>query len=386
MSDTSAIDGKKTDSSSTGDFEPKKMGNFILSLVVVIIMILTYFGFGGCILFMCKVAQSNILPTQKKCMPYESNDPVITPIKTNIFVTFTDPPLSEKISFSYLQNKENTILDMLREYKEDPDSYFLINYFISIMESITRFNYASLNSFFNLLNQAPELLVVFFGPMIALFFITMISVFDNLYLVFLWFYNMGWFFKKNVNTSGSGKPKWENSFNLFSLIIGWWLIVFFSIVFFFGMITCVFPLSISLLMAVCLFTIVSCQGEMNGAYASVLVVMKDLYKNYKVTIASTITFFIILLAFINLGSLPGLFSIITVILIYFGVISIEIFQPIKQNIRLSGLVSYKQAKKICKVEVIKPAGLGVRILNRIFQKGGKNLAHEIKSLSKTLNN
>ena len=384
MSDTSAIDGKKSDSSSNNDFEPKNIGNFMISLVVVIIMILTYFGLGGCVLYMCKVAQSNILPTKKNCMPYQSNDPIISSIKENIFVTFTDPPLSEKISFSYLQNKENTILDMLREYKEDPDSYFLINYFISIMESITSFNYSSLNSFFNLLNQAPEILIVFFGPIITLFFITMISVFDNLYMIYLWFSNMSWFFKKNANTSESGKPKWENSFSLFSLIIGWWLIVFFVIAFFIGMFTGVLPLSVALMMGICLFTIVGCQSEMNGAPASVLVVIKELFKNYKVTIASTITFFIILLSFINLGSLPGLFSIITVLLIYFGVISIEIFQPIKQNIRLSELVSYKQAKKTCKLEV-KPTGLGVGILNRIFQKGGKNLADEIKKLGKTLN-
>jgi hypothetical protein len=381
MSDTSAIDEKKTDSDSNNVFEPKNIGNFMLSLVVVIIMILTYFGLGGCVLYMCKVAQSNILPTTKSCMPYQSNEPIITPIKTNIFVTFTDPPLSEKISFPYSQNKENMILDMLREYKEDPDSYFLINYFISIMESIITFNYSSLNSFFNILNQAPELLVVFFGPIIALFFITIISIFDNLYLIYLWFYNMSWFFKTNTNAGGSGKPKWESSFGLINLIIGWWLIVFFCIVFFIGLFIGILPLSLSLMMLICVFSILGYQGEMNGSDASIFIVIKDLFKNYKVTIASTITFFIIVLSFINLGSLPGLFSIITVLLIYFGVISIEIFQPIKQNIRLSELVSYKQAKKICKPEVIKPAG----ILSRIFQKGGKNLAHEIKKLSKTLN-
>ena len=54
--DTSAIDEKKESSSNKTDYG-SKIVKFIISIVIIIIMILCYFGSGGLILYVCKLAQ-----------------------------------------------------------------------------------------------------------------------------------------------------------------------------------------------------------------------------------------------------------------------------------------------------------------------------------------
>ena len=77
-------------------------------------------------MYVCKLAQSNILPTDINCAPYTDTEPNIQPIETNIFQTDGEKPLSMKISFPYdVYNSKNYILDMFREYKNESNSNFL---------------------------------------------------------------------------------------------------------------------------------------------------------------------------------------------------------------------------------------------------------------------
>ena len=130
-SDTSAIDEKnqETNSSSLGYFS--NVGGFVFNVFILFIIIALYFGSGGLILYSCKLGQSNILPTNEKCFPYENTKPNIQPISINIFNTLlSDPPMSNKINFPYNEyNSENKLLDMFREYKSEPRSNFFVNYF-----------------------------------------------------------------------------------------------------------------------------------------------------------------------------------------------------------------------------------------------------------------
>ena len=101
-SDTSAIDEKKGEDTESEDNFGKDIGKFLVSLLIIVVGLLIYFSLGSSVLYACKIAQSNILPTDEKCMPYESREPNIQPIQINIFETmFKDPALSQKISFSY---------------------------------------------------------------------------------------------------------------------------------------------------------------------------------------------------------------------------------------------------------------------------------------------
>jgi hypothetical protein len=72
----------------------KDVLNFLLKLIIIFLI-------GSRVVFACKVAQANILPTDEKCMPYENNIPNIQPIQINIFETFTEPALSKKISSEF---------------------------------------------------------------------------------------------------------------------------------------------------------------------------------------------------------------------------------------------------------------------------------------------
>jgi len=382
--DTDAIDGKKGEDTESTDNLGKDIGKFLLSLVIIIFCLILYFSSAGSVLYGCKVAQANILPTDEKCMPYESNTPNIQPIKINIFETmFKEPALSQKISFPYARNNTNTILDMLRECKQKPNTSNLTAYFISIIESLFVFNFSSYNTFLNLLNQVPESIILIFGPIIMLFYSLFLLFADFFYVIYLWFYQMSWFFSVNTNTSDIGKPKWQSSIAPSKLAIGCFLVIAFSILFWVGLLLIPFiPFISPTVMLICIGTILSCKGEMNDNVVSVLSIIKDVFKYNKVTVSSVISFFVILCAFANLGSLPGIISIVVVCLIYFGMFSIDIFNSINEE-NMSKVVSYDQAKRTCKISKSAEIMNFFKSLNP-FNGGGKKLTDEIKKLNKNM--
>ena len=238
-SDTSAIDEKKEESNSSDKCEYlKNLGWFLASIVLLFIATTIYYTGSGLILYACKLAQSNILPTDIHCSPYTDSKPNIQHIKTNIFSTGGDNPLSMKLSFPYNEyNSKNYIIDMFREYKNEPKSNFLANYLISMIEIVMQFNYSAFNKILDMLNGLPEIILVIFGPIIMAFVSTLIFIADHLYLIYLWFAQMGWFFKTNTNDSRTGNPNWEDvtiisPFN-YGCAIG--LVILFFILFFFSL-------------------------------------------------------------------------------------------------------------------------------------------------------
>lgn len=384
-SDTNAIDEKKGEDTESEDNFGKDIGKFLVSLIIIIFGLILYFSAAGSVLYGCKIGQSNILPTDEKCMPYENNTPNIQPIQINIFETlFKDPALSQKITFPYEKNNTNTILDMLRECKQKPNTNNLTAYLISIIEGLFVFNFSALNTFLNLLNQIPECLILMFGPIIMFFYTVILLFVDFFYVIYLWFYQMSWFFSVNTNTSDTGKPKWQSSMAPGKLVTGCFLVFVFSILFFIGLLLIPFiPFISPIVMLICIGTILSCKGEMNSKVVSIMSIIKDVFKYNKVTVSSVISLFVVLCAFANLGGLAGGLSILTIILIYFGMVSIDIFNSINEE-NMSKVTSYDQAKKTCKV------AKSVEIMNLFkslnpFSGGGKKLTDEIKKLGKQIN-
>ena len=384
-SDTSAIDEKKneeTSSSINGDYI-QNIGGFLSSVIVMFIAITIYYTGSGLILYACKLAQSNILPTDIHCSPYTDSKPNIQPIKTNIFSTGGDNPLSMKLSFPYNEyNSKNYIIDMFREYKNEPKSNFLANYLISMIEIVMQFNYSAFNKILDMLNGLPEIILVVFGPIIMAFVSTLIFIADHLYLIYLWFAQMGWFFKTNSNDTETGKPKWEDV--SFVSPFNYWcavgLVILFAILFFFAL-----PF-ISILAAFsmtwCIFSCITYKAEMGGKIVSALPIIKDTFKYYKTLIMSVLSFFVIASAFSKLGTVSGVFSIITLALIYFGIISIDLFNTSSKD-NLSSVVSDNQAKKTCifKEPIKEKHGL---LYGLLFGQKGGNLTKEIKEIGKKL--
>ena len=212
--DTSAIDDKKNEDTSSDDIsieEYLKNGIYFLIYIVICIgLIIGYFMNGSWLLFLGKLAQSNILPTDKNCSPYTNQlpkfgDDANNPVKMNMYSTMdkTNPDVeptkvSMKISFENDKyNSSNSLIDAMRKYASS--SNFLVNYFISIMEGLLQTNYSLLNSYMNLINKyVSETMIIFLSPVLFSILFVCLFINDFLHLVYLWFSKMSWFFKTNT--------------------------------------------------------------------------------------------------------------------------------------------------------------------------------------------
>ena len=194
---------------------------------------------------------------------------------------------------------------------------------------------------------------------------------------------MGWFFKTNTNDSGTGNPKWEevtfvSPFNYWCAV---WLVILFCILFFFSLPFISILASLSMLW--CVFSCITYKAEMGGKMITALQIIRDVFKYYKSMIMGIFSFYVIVSAFSKLGTIPGLFSILVLGLIYFGIISIDLFNQINKN-NLSSVVSDNQAKKTCSFKEPTKEKHGL-LYNLMFgdQKGG-NITKEIKEIGKKL--
>ena len=378
---TSAIDEKKQSTTTTPTVMSSKIGNYVVSVVVVILMVLFYFSCGGLILYLCKLAQSNILPTELNCAPYTDTKPDIKPIQTNIFTVGGEEGSSMKLQFPYDLNKENMILDMFKKYKDKSSSSFLANYFIAITEKLIEFNYSSINTIMDAMNNMlPEAVIITLGPIVSAFLYAFGLLINQIYFIYLWFTNMSWFFKHNSNDTGNGLPKWEDV-TLVSPIdwcFGVGLVFLFIFFIFLG-----YPILTFIPIFAYHNSLISSffyKGIMNNKTVTSLTIILNVLKYYKISVVTIISIFVILLAFSNLGIIPGVFSVLTLGLIFWGVISFDMFKPIEEN-NLSPLVSYKQATKTCPNKVIKQKSF----LEGLFLGGG-NITKEIKKVGKSISN
>jgi hypothetical protein len=192
---------------------------------------------------------------------------------------------------------------------------------------------------------------------------------------------MSWFFKTNKNNTNEGKPKWEDItfFQIFNYSMAILLIITFIILFF----IIGFPLlSILNIITIVLvfFSILSYKGELNGKTVSIFGIIQELYKYYKITIMSLMTFNVVMLAFANLGSIAGLALLITICLIYYGVLKIDLFNPVEDE-KFSKVVSFKQAKKTCNIV---ENSIKKSLFNFFNFSGGGNIIKDLKNISKKM--
>jgi len=385
MSDTKTIDEKKNNNNNNISIRDKasEFAKFIITIIILILMVLFYFSLSGFVLYGCKLAQSNILPCDINCFPYTDTKPDIDSILSNIFITSSNPPLSAKINFPYDKyNSKNMIIDLFRDYKSEPNSHFLVNYFISIIESLIAFNYSCINYIFNSLNASPEIVILLFGPIISSFIGIFLFFVDNFYLIYLWFYKMSWFFKTNRNANTDKEPLWETitMFSPFNYSMAILLVILFIILFFI-FVACL-PVLPCITVSWCLLSCILFKSEMNNKDSNVFTIIKDLLKFYKLQIMSIASGFIVLSAFANLGAVEGIVCIISLCLIIWGIVSINIFKSINPEL-LSELVSNKQASKVCH-KIVKKHRFSIYDFFFSSQKGGKQLTNELKKLGDKL--
>lgn len=376
MSDTSDIDNKKNQENNTNTLN---IGKFFITFLILIFILIFYFSLGGITLFFAKLAQSNILPTEIKCFPYTYFKSKITEINTNIFTTFSSPPLSMKLSFPYDDyNSANSLLDLFRDMKTAPESSIITNYFISILESMIQGNYSFFNIAFHSFNSLPEILIILFGPILTFFIAFILFLWNHIYLIYLWFSNMKWFFQKNTQTLQQAKPKWEliSPLNVGESIMAIGLVILFCILFW--LVLLVLPLLPFATITICIITMCTYRGKINEGKTYLGTIIKDVFKYYKSFIMAIFSFFLVVSAFTNLGNIYGLVALLVIGIFYFGFVATDLY---KNDIRtgLSALSPTKQAIKTCFWR--DPSEKKHGLLYYLFSGGGdRELLHELKKL------
>ena len=373
--DTSTIDEKKQGSSS--DLK-QQIPNYLISVLISIILVFIYFSTSGLVLYLCKLAQSNILPTEPTCYPYTENEANIQEINTNIFITDTEPPLSMKLKFPYNTKNSNDVsktdnkeldnhvnitkdigefnasykfLEFFKNYKQKGNSGSLGNYFTSIIEHIITFTNSSINHSMNVINENfNELAIIIFGPIIYICLITLLLIFNQLYVIYLWFANLYWFFKINNNEDPDKDPDWNDVtiINPITFSISVVLSIIFILFYIFGGFIPV-AFATFIIVNMCLITTFLYKSVLNNKQSNAGTIILETFKEYKFSIVTIISLIIIIMAFSKVNVALGICSLIITALIYYGFISFNLFKPIIQN-EVSKLTNYKQAKKTCETK------------------------------------
>jgi hypothetical protein len=216
--DTNTVEEKKKQSLGETNFTPAQsfFADIGFQLLHLGIIVLT----GGVMLYNCKVAQANIMPTDLDCAPYAGGKiPEIAKTLINIDVVKTaDDIKSTKIFFQTAENIEvlkNGILgiDWIRKMlepevdgdKSDPYPYTILAYFLITFQGLIQMNYVILDKVYGVMNKmCSESVIVFILPYIFIFLCLGMLIFNGLYSWILWFTNYEVFsFKREKEIVGS---------------------------------------------------------------------------------------------------------------------------------------------------------------------------------------
>ena len=222
----------------------KDVLNFLLKLIIIFLI-------GSRVVFACKVAQANILPTDLDCMPYtpadkdedspkyESNTP-----EANIDISYVYNADQEgykayatKIAFEINEfSKKNYLIDKLRNIEYNPKVDPMVKYLCVVLQNIFVFYYGITNSLFNFMNSnLNESFIILIGPYLLKYlsiFIYPVSIVVSIIFCLL---NLGWLLKSNKNNDKEYKhksttePVWRpcdplsSFYNFFGTIIYLWI-------------------------------------------------------------------------------------------------------------------------------------------------------------------
>jgi hypothetical protein len=290
---------------------------FLAIMFVIIFCIVFFFGIGGFVLYLSKLGGSNILPTNKDFFPYTNVSPVppIIPVLENIFA-------NSKIDFPYdAYNSSNFLLNGTRKYKDTLQSsfyliYLLMNYFITIYESMVQFNYTAMNFVLLVMSKIPnDTFIILFGPTILTILTGIISIINPIYFIFTWFASLTTFFEFEKNAeqlerNADFKGIWK-SLNMIlnvglvpiSIIFALWMACIMFIMFFFST-----WWTFSVVSIILFLVMISCQfyaATINGIHVNIFTTVLGLLKFYKFSLMTLISFIIALTSFFYFGISGG---------------------------------------------------------------------------------
>jgi len=187
----------------------KQFFEFVL-LKLVAVLFQTLLGIHA--LWLCKVAQTNILPSDYRGAPYTDLAPIITSIVSQVnFFKMDGETWSTKLLFEYLYvpdrsandsipiNSDFSVLNTLREFNESPSISGTAMFFIYMIESLFCLNYFMINLFFSFFNSFYEWFIVLFGGYLIIFTLVINLLLSNLCFIYTFLSGIfTWIWKINM--------------------------------------------------------------------------------------------------------------------------------------------------------------------------------------------
>jgi hypothetical protein len=248
-----------------------------------------------------------------------------------------DVLMSEKIKFRYKDfepNQKNIFVEFLTSIKYAYWNKGTIEYIISMLESLIVTNYSIQNTFYLTLNKyLNEPFIVFLAPYFMPPYLMVVGIYNYIFLIYLWFSNMGWLFTKNITKEKSGRPVWKvmtwKQDGIIQMCISLILVWIFLLVFLFGNFI-IFPGMIIAVMMYCFFSVVMYNAEIKRVFQNengetvektksygIIEIVKDFLKYKKHFILAIITYQLLLGVGSNFGYSSLSLCVIGVILLYF---------------------------------------------------------------------
>jgi len=374
---TAELDEAQKDPKTTSEEYGDKLKNFITNTLTSGIKLIIYCIIGLLIIYLCKIAQSNVLPTDINCYPYTDEKKGHEPEKINTFI-FTNLFFSKPRKAMILEfpNSNNSFIDstlkFFNEYKDNPKSSFLGNFFVNILQSLFVKNFNYYNTMFSFINQIPEFLLVIFGYYLGIIVFILGTFMNAIFLCYYWLSNLGWFLKKNVNVevdpeTGESKPlgkpiwvnvRWSNKLDennqpiegtseWGSYLMGIILIIIFIQIMFYGFLLQIFSVFGAVFSIYCLVACFMYESKLAGKSISFTDLFVYLFKYNKLIIMTMFSYSVISSAYYSLGATSAGFAVLTLFCIYYFKI-IEMFAPIKSDSdeRVEVEINSKQAYKV----------------------------------------
>jgi hypothetical protein len=356
-SDSNAIDSKKTENTDTT--KSVNYAGFTTGLITYTIhIIISFVLIGSMGLYMCKIAQSNVLPDNLKYAPFgdKIKDVEQIPININVVKVYglmgmgmflgQKPSLEEstKIVFDSKQIAESYnkgVLGLLESLKTNPErAGFFGLYFTDVLSSIIATNNIIINGFFGFMNQyLPETFILFIFPFIVLLFI-IFMLFLNIILAF--FYQLShWsdFFMHKVIKNN--KVVWEDPITFFRPLRAFFFFLY--LLFLFVPFIAIFPLLTTL------YSLFAPLGLSATIYKTdqqfgFLQFLKDviIYKNQFYLILLTLG--LLSQSSVYLGQNGIIGCLVGILIVMFGLHLYNQFVPNNDKYETEGLVSSAPAK------------------------------------------
>ena len=350
LKSTSPLDKKKDEINNPKTLQ-SKITDFFISLLIQLAILLALIVAGSIILYKCKVAQTNILPTCMEFTPYTDILPPIKPIIADInIVSSGDAKFSTKLSFPVDENIKSInegVLGYLKTMIDGPKATVYTLYIAKTLQEVIANNLAISNTFYNFLySTVSETLIIFLGPIFssALYFLTI--PINIIYMIILWFKNTYLLFSEQ--SISNGKTTWKDGemWNAGKLLMTGLTIYMSFMVFLFLGSWCLIPITAFFISVFCEFFpyFIKATNNANGKPYNVHNTILNTLKNKCNLIMNIISFLVLINSSSEFGGYVAFVVFIACLILYFFS---DVYKQLIPKGSSNGLGDFVQAVKKC---------------------------------------